>query len=63
MAENWLVTYSDDSLGGVCDGGLRIARNSGFWIVESCWLESCHIVDQCGCDGEAKTRRRFWQPK
>ena len=59
VAENWGVTYSDDSLGRVCDSGLRIARNS----VESRWLESCHIVDQCGCDGEAKSRRRFWRPK
>ena len=22
--------------------------------VESLWLETCHIVYQCGCDGEAK---------
>ena len=28
MAGNWQVMYSDDSLGRICDGGLRIARSS-----------------------------------
>ena len=32
------MTYSDDLLGGVCDGGLRIVRSSvdkGFMILDS----------------------------
>ena len=50
------MTYSDDWLGGVCDGGLHNAWNSvdKAFVAESRWLESCHIGDQCGCDGEAK---------
>ena len=49
------MTYGDDSLGD-CDGhgGLRIARSR---------IDKGFVAVQCGYDGEAKLRRRFWRPK